>query len=57
MSMVSQAIKRGPSTSPTTQDPKAESKVNDELSDTMKQVWLLNIFWVIFLVFSFQIVF
>ena len=40
--MVSQAIKRGPSTSPTTQDAKAESKVNDELSDTMKQVCLFG---------------
>ena len=38
MSTISQVMKRGSSSSPSTQDGRGESKVNDELSDTMKQV-------------------
>ena len=38
ISTLSQAIKRGSSSSPSAQDAKGESNSTDELSDTMKQV-------------------
>ena len=45
ISAFSQVMKRGSSSSPSTQDAKGESNANDELSDTMKQVCCSAFLW------------